>query len=206
MAGFVQQLAVGYVHHGHFFYVCGKVPEHKNAEAVDRKLVERYGLDVTRWTRARRKDAGEASVQYIRHGRFFVLCATAGKHAFFECEAGIRDVRRQPIRYAGYSIGYRRGVDRRFHVSVRIAPDEYLRLKSYLVGLAVHRSVDGLMAELRRLPFEPYAAVRRQFLNILRAINRVRKAAGFEVVPVSALRLRRRILRPFGASVSYVRD
>lgn len=197
-AGFIQQLAVAYIHHGHFFYVTGKVPEHKDPRAVDRKLIERYGLDVTRWTRARRKEAGQASVQYLRHNRFFVLVATHGKHEFYECESDIRDVRRQPIRYAGYSVGYRRGVDRRFHVSVRVAPDEYLKLKSHVLGLAGHRSVENLAAELQRLSLEPYAAVRRQLLNILRAVNRMRKAAGFEPVAVAALRLRRRIVRPFG--------
>lgn len=195
--GFVQQLAVGYVQHGHFFYVTGQVPEGKDVYAVDAKLMERYGLDVSKWTRAREKGKGGASVQYIRCGRFFVLIATAGRHEFFECEKGVRDLREHPIRFAGYSISYRRGVDRRFHVSVRIAPDEYLRLKAFFVDLACHRSLEGLAAEFSRLPFEPYAPVRRQLLNILRAVNRERQAAGFEPVPVGALRLRRRIVKPF---------
>lgn len=197
VAGFVQQLAVGYVQHGHFFYVTGQVPEGKDVYAVDAKLIERYGLNVSKWTRAREKGKGRSSVQYIRFGRLFVLIATAGRHEFFEYEAGIRDVREHPIRFAGYSISYRRGVDRRFHVSTRIAPDEYLRLKAYFIGLACHRSVEGLAAEFSRLPLEPYAPVRRQLLNILRAVNRERESAGFERVPVAALRLRRRIVRPF---------
>lgn len=197
VAGFVQQLAVGYVQHGHFFYVIGSVPEGKDVHAVDAKLIERYGLDVSKWTRAREKGKGGASVQYLRCGRFFVLIATAGRHEFFEAEKGVRDLREHPLRFAGYSISYRRGVDRKFHVSVRIAADEYLRLKTYFVGLACHRSVEGLAAEFGRLPFEPYAPVRRQLLNVLRAVNRERQAAGFEPVPVSALRLRRRIVRPF---------
>ena len=197
VAGFIQQLAVGYVQHGHFFYVTGQVPDGKDGQAVDRKLIERYGLDVSKWTRAREKGKGGASVQYLRYGRFFVLIATAGRHEFFEGEKGVRDVREHPIRFAGYSISYRRGVDRRFHVSVRIAPDEYLRLKAFFVDLACHRSVENLAGEFSRLSFEPYAPVRRQLLNIVRAVNRERQAAGFEAVPVSALRLRRRIVRPF---------
>lgn len=196
--GFVQQLSVGYVQHGHWFYVTGRIPEGKDPRLVDVKLMERYGLNISKWARARAKAVGRASVRHIRHGRFFVLAATKGKHEFFEREGGILDVRRYPIQYAGYSISYRRGVDRKWHVSVRIAPDEYLRLKSYLVGLAVHRSVDNLIAEFQRIPFEPYAPVRRQLFNILRAVNRVRHETGFETMPVSALRLRRRIVKPFG--------
>lgn len=194
--GFVQQLAVSYVQHGHHFYVAGSIPERKDPAAVDEKLIRRYGLNVSKWTRARQRESGRASVQYIRCGRFFVLVATRGRHAFFEREAA-KDIRRYPIRFAGYSIGYKRGVDRRWHVSVRIAPDEYLRLKSYLVSLAAHRSVENLAAEFQRIPFEPYAPVRRQLLNILRAVNKARALAGYEPVPIGTLRLTRRIVLPF---------
>lgn len=203
--GFVQQLAVAYVQHGHWFYVTGLVPEHKDPRAVDAKLVERYGLDVSKWSRARAKATGRASVRYLRHGRFFVIIATKGKHEFFEREANVRDIRRVPIRYAGYSISYRRGVDRRWHASVRIAPDAYLRRKSYLVGLAAHRSVENLAAIFADIPFEPYAPVRRQLLNILRAVNRRRSAAGFEPVPMATLRMRRQVVRPF-EEATYLRQ
>lgn len=201
VTGFVQQLAVGYVQHGHLFYVAGRIPERKEPATVDAKLIGRYGLSVSKWTRARHKESGRASVQYIRCGLFFVLIATRGRHEFFDHEA-VKDIRRKPIRFAGYCIGYKRGVDRRWHASVRIAPDEYLKLKSYLVGLATHRSAENLAAEFQRIPFEPYAPVRRQLLNIHRAVNRARGEAGFELVPVAALRLRRRIVRPFAKSRS----
>jgi len=204
--GFVQQLAVAYVQHGHWFYVTGIVPERKDVGAVDAKLIERYGLNVSKWTRARAKAVGRASVRYIRHGRFFVMISTKGKHEFYEQEPEIRDVRRQPIRYAGYSISYRSGVDRTWHVSVRIAGDEYLRLKAYFLNLAVHRSVEFLAAEFWNLRFEPYAPVRRQLLNIFRAVNRKRKEAGCELVAVSALRLRRRVVKPFGCELATERQ
>lgn len=197
VAGFVQRLAVDLVQHGHWFYVTGEIPQRKDPRAVDAKLVDLYGLNLSKWARARRKDLGQASVRYLRFGRFFVLIATKGTHEFFEAEPNVKDVRRCPIQFAGYSISYHQGVDRRFHVSVRIAAAEYLKLKSFLVGLAAHRSVENLTTEFQRVPFEPYAPVRRQLLNILRAVNRARGAAGFEPVPVSALRLRRRIVRPF---------
>lgn len=200
VVAFVQRLAVDLVQHGHWFYVTGTVPDSKDPRAVDEKLIDRYGLAISKWARARRKEAGIASVQYVRHGRFFVLIATKGRHHFFEAEPNVQDIRRRPIRFAGYSISYRRGVDRRFHVSVRIAADDYLRLKSYLVDLAPRRSVENLISEFQNLPFEPYAPVRRQLLNILRAVNRVRQTAGFESVPLSALRLRRRIVKPLATA------
>jgi len=67
---FVQQLAVAYVQHGHWLYVTGEVPERKDARAVDEKLIERYGLNGSKWARARAKAVGRASVRYIRPGRF----------------------------------------------------------------------------------------------------------------------------------------
>ena len=49
--GFVQQLAVSYVTHGYWFYVSGWIPQGKDPEKTDAKLIERYGIDVSKWTR-----------------------------------------------------------------------------------------------------------------------------------------------------------
>jgi len=196
-AGFVQQLAVSYLGHGYCFYVTGTIPDRKDPASIDAKLIDRYGIGISRWARARRKKAGLANMHYLRHGRYFVLLCSHGEHRFFSDEPNFRDARRDAIRFAGYSISLKRGVDGRLHPSVRIHPDEYRKLKAYLVGLAPHRSVENLAAVFAAVRFERYAPVRRQLLNIWRAVNRVRETAGFEPVPVSALRLRRRVVRAF---------
>jgi hypothetical protein len=119
--GFVQQVAVAYLARGYWFYVAGWIPAEKSPETVDAKLIGKYGVDVSRWERGRRKRSGLANMQYIRHGRFFLLMATHGKHVFFDEEEGqIRDARRTPVRFAGYSISYRGG-----HASVRIDQPVY---------------------------------------------------------------------------------
>lgn len=197
MEGFVQQLAVAYLGNGYWFYVVGEIPEGKDPQKVDHKLLTRYEIDLSKWERARRKRAGLANLQYLRFGRLFVLLATHGTHAFFADEASsIRDARHTPIRFHGYSISYRNG-----HPHVRIEQEEYKRLKAYFVDLAPHRSAEGLGRELARVAFEPYAPVRRQLLAVLRAINRERKRAGFEPVPKSCFRFVRRVCRPFEPSV-----
>jgi hypothetical protein len=191
--GFVQQLAVSYLGNGYWFYVVGEIPEGKDPRRVDEKLVTRYQIDLSKWARARRKRAGLANLQYLRHGRLFVLLATHGAHPFFEEEASsIRDARKTPIRFRGYSVSYRNG-----HPHVRIEQEEYKRLKAYFLELAPHRSAERLGSELARLPFEPYAPVRVQLLAVLRSINRERKRAGFEAVPRSCFRFVRRVCRPF---------
>lgn len=191
--GFVQQLAVSYLKNGYWFYVTGTVPEKKSAEAIDRKLIERYDIDMSKWARARRKELGLANMQYIRFRRFFVLLATHGEHPFFEREKNnIRDARKTPIRFFGYSISYRGG-----HPHVRINLKEFKWLKSYFTDLASHRAAGYLERELAQIRFEPYSPVRRQLLIILRAVNEARKRAGYELVSHECLRFKRRICRPF---------
>jgi hypothetical protein len=198
VSGFIQQLAVGYVGRGYFFYVVGNVPEGKDPRAIDEKLVAKYRVDLSKAARSRRKALGYANVQYIRYGETFVILATHGKHEFFLEEASqIRDAREIPIKLFGYAVSYRAG-----HPHVRIEQSRYLDLKAYFSDLAVHRSVETLRREFGGLPFEPYAPVRSQLHCILREVNRGRKLAQFELLPSSCLRTRRRVVRPFGEAVS----
>jgi hypothetical protein len=196
--GFIQQLAVSYVSTGYVFYVMGNVPDGKDPAKVDAKLIERYGIDVSKWSRARRKRSGTASVQLLRYRELFVLVATHGEHPFFSLEGDrVRDLRRVPLKAFGYAISYKRG-----HAHVRIEREEFKELLAYFVNRAVHRRVETLEDELRALPYEPYAPVRRQLLQLIRRVNRARRLAGYEAIPYETLRLRRRIVRPFGSPVS----
>src|SRR6185369_11739835 len=131
IGGFIQQLAVACLSKGYFFYVAGSVPDGKDPRAIDHKLIDRYGINISKWARARRKQAGYANLRYLRFQRFFVLLATHGQHTFFEAEAAcIKDIRRTPIKFAGYSVSYRAG-----HPHVRIEQEEYKQLKTYFMGL-----------------------------------------------------------------------
>ncbi len=195
--GFIQQLAVSYVANGYRFYVSGTIPAYKDPCAVDAKLIERYGLDCSKFVRCRRKKAGLANVQYLRFERIFVLVATEGQHRFFTDEAAvIRDFAREPLAFHGYSIGsWSR--ENEFHPSVRIAAEVFKDLKACFQSEALRSVADGLTREFRQLPFAPYAPVRRQLLSLLASVNRARKAAGMELVPATVLRLRRKPVRPF---------
>jgi len=193
LAGFIQQLACAYLRHGYVYFVRGEIPEDKDPRLVDRKLLDRYRIAVSKWQRVRRKHAGLANVQYLRLDRTFVLLATEGLHEFFTREAArIRDARRTPIRVGGYAVSVRGG-----HVHVRIDLSAYRTLRAALFEQAVHRAAPSLAARFYTLPFEPYAPVRRQLLNLLRLVNKRRKAAGFAVLPHRVLHLRRRVVRPF---------
>jgi hypothetical protein len=205
LEGFVQQIACCYLRHGYWFYVSGQIPPGKNPITIDAKLIEKYGIAVSESTRARRKRLGRANLQYLRHDRRFVILATKGQHDFFSVESNsIQDLRHIPLKYGGYAISYRRGgrtrtgeSDPRWHAHVEIERRRYLEIKAWFLELSVHRSVDHLALAFYRLPFEPYAPVRRQLLNLLRAVNKARRQAGYQLIPVEVLPLRRRIVRPF---------
>jgi hypothetical protein len=193
VSGFIQQLAVGYLGRGYYFYVMGEVPEGKDPRRIDEKLVSKYGIDIGKTARARRKALGLANVQYIRFRNRFVILATPGAHAFFTEEAGqVRDAREIPLKSFGYALSYRGG-----HPHVRIAQDHYLRLKAYLVDISIHRRREWLEDQFRALSYEPYAPIRSQLHCMLREVNRRRKLAGFHPLPSSCVRARRRIVRPF---------
>ena len=199
VAGFVQQLAVCYVAHGYWFYVKGSIPEGKEPAKTDAKIIAQYGLDVSKWTRARQKKAGQASVQYLRCGRFYVIVATHGQHPFFAAEGKqIRDFRRRPLFFLGYSIGCRRARGGgTWHASVRIERGTFKALKARFAQLAVQGTVDELIRQLRAIPYEPYAPVRDQLRILLRAVNDRRTVAGLELLPGVALRRRRAPVKPF---------
>lgn len=203
--GFVQQIACCFLRHGYVFYVTGVVPQHKSPAAVDEKIIAKYGIDISEATRSRRKKVGYANLQYIRYERFFAIFATPGEHRFFHEERdAIRDIRQIPLKFAEYSISYRRGgrtrkgeVDHRWHAHVQIERRRYLDLKEHFIRLAQRPSPEPAALGFYYLQIEPYAPVRRQLLKILKAANRARKEAGWGRIPEEVLLLRRRVVRPF---------
>jgi hypothetical protein len=197
LRGFIQQLAVYYTRWGYYFYVVGEIPRTKDPTKTDRKILEQYGLCRSRWSNARAKEQGKAAVHYLRFDHTFILVATHGQHILREKE-DLKDLRHEPIKVFGYAIGYHKRIgEKSGHVSVRIQKPLYLEIKARLSDKATKRSASELMEEFSRLPFAPYSGVRSQMLNILREVNRQRKAAGLEVLPLDCIQTRRRSVKVF---------
>lgn len=209
--GFVQQLASCYLPHGYWFYVSGWIPKHKNYQTVDEKLLAKYGIGLSRQSRARRKQVGIANIHYLRYRQQFLLLATHGHHPFYDDEGdNVRDARKVPIRFAGYSIAVKRGnfkkratpaskaiPDNKYRVRVRIDEDSFRDLLAYFLDIAQRRTAVQIADDLYHVPYEPYAPVRQQMLRILKLVNQSRKGAGLETLGYEVLRYRRRIVRPF---------
>jgi hypothetical protein len=209
LRAFVQRVACEIANRGYLFYVTGHIPADRVPEDTDHKLLEGYGLSLSKFQRYRRKSRGFASLQYIRHGHFFVMFATPGESTWFELEqwpreirlkrgSRIKDLREEPLRYAGYQIALRRSSNTgRDHVSVRIQKEEFLGLKAYFLDLACKRTIENLRWEYAHLPFEPYRGVKKQYGEIARAVNAKRNTQGLDPVPLSALPARRRVVPTF---------
>lgn len=203
--GFVQQIACCYLRWGYWFYVTGQIPDGKDSCGIDAKLIAKYGIAVSESTRARRKKSGQANLQYLRFERYFIILATKGQHHFFEDEgAQIRDIRRVPLRFAGYSISYRRGgrtrdgrKDPSWHAHVAIERRHQLELSAHLSRLANRRAPDSVASAIYNLSYEPYAPIRRQLLILLRSVNRRRHELGYKPLPIDIVPLRRRVVKPF---------
>ena len=169
--GFVQQLASCYLSHGYWFYVSGWIPEQKDCRNVDEKLLAKYGISMSRSSRARRKQVGIANIHYLRYQQYFVLLATHGHHPFYDDEGGnIRDARRIPIKFAGYSLSVKRGgykrkaspsskaiPDNKYRVRVLIAQEHFRDLLAYFLDIAQRRTAVQIADDLYHVPYEPYA-------------------------------------------------
>ena len=177
VAGFVQQLVSCYLPHGYWFYVSGIVPQEKEPGSVDEKLLAKYGIGISRQSRARRKAVGIANVHYIRYQRRFLLLATHGHHPFYDNEEkSIRDARKIPIKFAGYSISVAKG------------------------GFKARRFTDGVLVQDNK--WRVRVQIERGVVSELESIHARYCAApvvsaSLERISFDVLRFRRRIVRPF---------
>src|SRR5512135_1422643 len=109
LEGFIQQLAVGYLARGYRFYFQGLIPDGKDPQAVDAKLIARYGLGISKFERSRRKARGLANIQYLRYRQFFVLLSTSGEQNPLRDDHTLRDAHEVPIKLGGYAASFRGG-------------------------------------------------------------------------------------------------
>jgi hypothetical protein len=207
-------ILVNLVSKGYRYYFTGTIDDPTKQAVRDSRMLEYYEADLPKWTRERRRQRDEANFRYLRFDDWFIVLATEGKAQRFwhEDRHRIRDVRNIPIRFKGYSISYRQGGwkdrklwadplvrerDTKWHVRVQLDAETYAGVKAYFLNIAPHRQVDFLAREFLDLQFQPYRPVREQLLAILRTVNRERQHAGYQRIPNSVIRFKRRIAHAF---------
>lgn len=207
-------ILVNLIAKGYRYYFVGRCESHEKWVALDERIMEYYNANLPKWTRERHKKKGLSNFRYLRFQEWFILLATEGTAAKFweEDRARIRDVRNTPIRFKGYSVSYRQGGwkdrrlwkdplvrerDMKWHVRVQLDSETYSGVKAYFLNIATHREASFLANEFLDLTFQPYRPVREQLFSILRAVNRDRHLAGYQRIPASVIRFKRRIVRAF---------
>lgn len=149
------------------------------------------------------------------------MLASKGEHIWYECEKKkIKDCSRgEPIQFFGYSIYWKDGhyrpycckrdregpaeKDDKKRVRVQISRESFRELKAEFLALATKRRAAWLATKIYYVPYEPYAPVRQQMLEIVHAVNRKRKEAGMtRFIDVNVIRKRRAIVRPFDSEKS----
>jgi hypothetical protein len=209
VAGFIQRVVV-LSQRGYRYFVEGEIREGRAPEEVDAKLLAKYDLRLTRRQRAYRKAQGLSNGHYVRFDRNWVLLATSPRF-FLEVDRNERprDLRESPIRAHGYSVSLRRDGSARTRgevrrrASVRLDEATTAELRAYFEELSIHRSRERLAAEFWRISseWEAYAPVHRQFRAMLWRANERRREAGFDRVPLSCIRIHRRLPKHFPSAV-----
>ena len=198
--GFVQR-AVVIASSGYGYFVSGEVPGRKSAEAVDDKMLSKYGLRLTRRQRHYRKSAGKENGHYFRHDSVWVLMAT---HPSFFLEKdkkeAVMDMREEPLRVGGYSVWVQENPKtRKKTASAWLSEKNYRELRGYFESIAVQRSEEEIAGEMWRVSneWQVYSPVHHQFRVIVGAVNKKRKRAGLKKVPVSCVRVYRPLPKHF---------
>ncbi len=194
--GFVQQVAVSYILHRYFYILIGGVPKGIDSVDLDSSVRSRYGLEVSKWVRARRRKKGGVSVQYLRYRGVFVLVAAgAGVEAFGSNR--FVDIREVPIRLFGYEIGCYLRKSGRWHPSIRVERASWRRIVRWFRRRALNPDRKMLEAWIRRIPFAPFAAVCGQVFRLVIAINRRRRFAGLPPLSTHCIRQLRKPVKVF---------
>ena len=199
----VKQIAVHTLRWGYWWYLTGVIPEGKDPQKIDRKLMDKYKANVSMSTRNRRKHAGLANARYYRLGRQFFLFTTWGESPIWKYEKNnLRCIRRPPrnfekrtgytgkfpfvpLQVGSYSISYKPGgrtrkgrVDPQWHSHVELSRDCYRNLKAEFLELSTKMSTEELGLKFYEMSYEPYAPLYRQLLKIVRDVNKRRHLYG----------------------------
>lgn len=213
--GFVQQLALGYIVRGYFYYVFGDKPlSEEKQKRHDQAILDYYDVARSKFSKCRRRKKkgpdgrSMANCQYLRHGDFWLLLCEDGHNIFFDeftrkdkhgnvTKRLFTDVREVAIKVKGYSIGYSRN-----RLSVCIAKKQYRELKEQFMSISKER-VEEIEWDFKRFPYARWGGVNKQAYAILKAVNRVRAEANLPLVPRSCINVDRVQLEPFEIPASW---
>jgi len=141
--GYLQQI-VQYVGHGNYWYCQVEYPEKKWLvfTKIDEKLIRKYGADMSKFQRARRKREGQASFCFIRWERFALIVRNQGELPGDLCADDpdvFCDIRITPLRIE-VSENISLVFNHHGKVRVRMATETYRGFKACIANAAAARN------------------------------------------------------------------
>lgn len=168
---FLRRIAYNYLSYGYHRYVLNEIPEGKDLEAIDRKLLFNYQIRFNRSERFNRKDKGKANVAYVRYKRLFILMATDGVHDKFDKHV-VQSFRESPLYLDGYSIGLKNNKP-----WIIIEPKRYKGVRKFLLRIA-YNPEKHILSFMDRVFVPGFPGVLWQRDKLLKELNQKRKRAG----------------------------
>ena len=178
---FFRKVAIDYVRYGYFWYIFREIPEGKNLEKIDKKILAKYGITTERYKRFRLGNLGKRKIAYVRYKRHFVLIATHGKNEHFDREK-FYDVRESPLHFKGYTVS----VSKANKPVVKIGKKRWKRIveEGDKISLHNYNKVHGYIKSVGKLKFP---GILRQQVKLFQRINKKRRTAGLPRIKVHPL-------------------
>ena len=160
-----------YLRYGYVRYAVRHIPDHKELEQVDTKILKAYEVTFHRTTRANRRKKGLGNVIYIRYKRMFILLADEGKHEAFDRIRWLT-FSTHPLHFQGYSIGIKAGKP-----NIIVEPKRWKAIKKKALAIALHDRKIVVRHFQQISPFT-FAGITNQKWKLFLLVNKKRKRAG----------------------------
>ena len=170
------QMTVNLIGRGYHFYHITYLPvekEHK-WKAIDKKLIEKYKTDKSKYQRARQKNNGVANFFYLRWENIAVILHTKGKILDdIGKDDRFDDVRKKPCVFKiNTEVAFRIGLknvkgENKTKVDIRLDKDTYKRIKEVLLDVANSGKAYLIKREFNKINgFPAYAGIVEQKANL----------------------------------------
>lgn len=162
---YIQQI-VYLVGNGYYHYYVGEISLDKldKTKRIDKKIIKKYKVDLTKDQRYRRKKNGLVNYYYLRWSNQFLILHTDGKHDI-ELDDKFCDIRKKQTEinrlkvkvsaYMEFNIAVTKKYKDKYGVTVGLSNMAYKELKVRIekyIKLKQVKKLNGLFANLRGLP------------------------------------------------------
>ena len=164
-----------YIQHGYIRYLVRKIPEGKDLESIDKKILSCYDITYNYNTRVSRRKNNTGNVVYVRFGHTFILFCDEREHKEFDKMESL-DFRTSPLHFSGYSIGIKQDKP-----CIIIAPLRFKAIRKQAQTIALHNR-KKIQAYFENISPFTFKGVATQKEKLLKEINKRRKKAGLPLI------------------------